>query len=134
MIDEEKPKDTIEGHNFDTNDDSKKSGSSSKAGLKDKIVGKIASTTLGKSEETNIFLPEAVMISDNIRTILMGLFLLLGFIVLVFAIFTASVSVELAQTATGVFMVALIAAIVGAFALFGVVIYQIHGENKIRQL
>lgn len=49
-----------------------------------------------------------------------------------FAIFAASVTVELAQTATGIFMVALIAAIIGAFALFGVVVYQIRGENKVQ--
>ena len=78
-------------------------------------------------------LPEAVRISNNISTILMGLFILIGFIVLVFAVFAASVTVELALTATGVFMVALIAAIIGAFALFGVVVYQIRGENKVQR-
>ena len=48
-----------------------------------------------------------------------------------FAIFAASVTVELAQT-DGIFMVALIAAKIGAFALFGVVVYQIRGENKVQ--
>jgi ATP/ADP translocase len=55
---------------------------------------------------------------------------LIGFIILVYAIFTAIVSVELAQIATSVFMAAFIAAIVGAFTLFGVVVYQIRGESK----
>jgi carbon starvation protein CstA len=131
MTDQEKPKEIIEErHYFDSNDPDKGSESASKSGFKDKIVGKITSTTLNKAGENNVSLPEAVRISNNIRTILMGLFILIGFIVLVFAIFAASVTVELAQTATGVFMVALIAAIIGAFALFGVVVYQIRGENK----
>ena len=110
---------------------SKKSESANKSGFKDKIVGKITSTTLDKAEKNNVSLPEAIRISNNIRTILMGLYILIGFIVLVFAVFAASVTVELAQTATGVFMVALIA-IIGAFALFGVVVYQIRGENKVQ--
>ena len=131
MTDQEKPKEIIEERQyFDSNDPGKGSESASKSGFKDKIVGKITSTTLNKAGENNVSLPEAVRISNNIRTILMGLFILIGFIVLVFAIFAASVTVELAQTATGVFMVALIAAIIGAFALFGVVVYQIRGENK----
>jgi hypothetical protein len=130
MTDQEKPKEIIEErHYFDSNDANKRSESASKSGFKDKIVGKITSP-FDKAKEYNVSLPEAVRISNNIRTILMGLFILIGFIVLVFAIFAASVTVELAQTATGVFMVALIAAIIGAFALFGVVVYQIRGENK----
>ncbi len=116
MTDQEKPKEIIEErHYFDSSDPDKGSDSASKSGFKDKIVGKITSTTLNKAGENNVSLPEAVRISNNIRTILMGLFILIGFIVLVFAIFV---------------MVALIAAIIGAFALFGVVVYQIRGENK----
>jgi len=44
----------------------------------------------------------------------------------------AVVRVELAQIATSVFIVAFIAAIVGAFALFGVVVYQIRSGGSIR--
>lgn len=101
---------------------------SDKRNIKDKIVGKM--TAIAKPEEDNLSL--AAKISNNIRTILLSLFALIGFIVLVFAIFTASVSVELAQIATSVFMAAFIAAIVGAFTLFGVVVYQIRGENKVK--
>jgi len=75
-------------------------------------------------------LSESARISNNIRTILLSLFALIGFVVLVFAIFTASVSVELARIATSVFLVAFIAAIVGAFTLLGVVVYQIRGETR----
>jgi hypothetical protein len=129
MTEQEKPKDSIEEHRDANFNNSSDKSEIPKSGFKDKIVGKITSTTLNK--ENNVSLPEAVRISNNIRTILMGLFLLIGFIVLVFAIFAANVTVELAQTATSVFMVALIAAIIGAFALFGVVVYQIRGENKV---
>ena len=134
MTDQDKPKEIVEErHYFDSNDPSKMSESAGKSSFKDKIVGKITSTPLNKAKENNVSLPEAVRISNNISTILMGLFILIGFIVLVFAVFAPSVTVELALTATGVFMVALIAAIIGALALFGVVVYQIRGENKVQR-
>jgi uncharacterized membrane protein len=108
-----------------------KSDSSGLTNIKDKIVGKITSTTIGKPEkEDNSNLSESARISNNIRTILLSLFALIGFVVLVFAIFAASVSVELARIATSVFLVAFIAAIVGAFTLLGVVVYQIRGETR----
>lgn len=79
MTDQEKPKEIIEErHYFDSNDPSRGFESASKSGFKDKIVGKITSTTLNKVEENNVSLPEG---SNNIRTILMGLFILIGFIV-----------------------------------------------------
>jgi hypothetical protein len=110
---------------------SNKSDFSGLTNIKDKIVGKITSTTIGKPEKDgNSYLSESARISNNIRTILLSLFALIGFVVLVFAIFTASVSVELARIATSVFLVAFIAAIVGAFTLLGVVVYQIRGETR----
>jgi carbon starvation protein CstA len=97
-------------------------------------VGKITSATIGEPEKDgNSYLSESARISNNIRTILLSLFALIGFVVLVFAIFTASVSVELARIATSVFLVAFIAAIVGAFTLLGVVVYQIRGETRAPQ-
>lgn len=112
-------------------DSKNKSDSSGLTDIKDKIVGKITSTTIGKPEkDDNSNLSESARISNNIRTILLSLFALIGFVVLVFAIFTASVSVELARIATSVFLVAFIAAIVGAFTLLGVVVYQIRGETR----
>ena len=131
MSDSEKAKDNTDvQHDFQSNDTSKKSESSSVTNFKDKIVGKITSTTLGKADRNDISLSESLRLSNNIRAILMGFFALIGFIILVYAIFTASVSVELAQIATSVFMAAFIAAIVGAFTLFGVVVYQIRGEYR----
>jgi hypothetical protein len=109
-----------------TNTNSNKS--SQDKGLKDKIVGKISSTTMGKSKEGNsVALSESARVSNNVRTVILGLFALIGFIILVFAVFTASVGAQLNQVqfANSVF----IAAIVGAFTLVGVIVYQIRGGN-----
>jgi hypothetical protein len=97
------------------------------------LSGKITGTINSKLEESDISLSESIRISYTIRMILLGLFALIGFIILVFAIFAASVGVELAQISTSVFMAAFIAAIVGAFTLFGVVVYQIRGGHRTRQ-
>lgn len=130
MSDPEKLNDnTEEQHDFQPSNISKKSESSNITNFKDKIVGKFTST----HDEDNKSLSESIRISNNNRAILMGLFALIGFIILVYAIFTASVTVELAQIATSVFMAAFIAAIVGAFTLFGVVVYQIRGEYRTKQ-
>jgi len=130
MSDPEKLNDnTDEQHDFQPSNTSKKSESSNITNFKDKIVGKFTST----HDENNKSLSESIRISNNNRAILMGLFALIGFIILVYAIFTASVTVELAQIATSVFMAAFIAAIVGAFTLFGVVVYQIRGEYRTKQ-
>ena len=97
-------------------------------GIKDKIVGKISSATTGKSqEENNVNLSESTRVSNNVRTVILGLFALIGFIILVFAVFTASIGAQLDQVqfANSVF----IAAIVGAFTLVGVIVYQIRGSN-----
>lgn len=133
MSDPEKMNDnTDEQHDFQPSNTSKKSESSNITSFKDKIVGKLTSTH-DKADENNKSLSESIRISNNNRAILMGLFALIGFIILVYAIFTASVTVELAQIATSVFMAAFIAAIVGAFTLFGVVVYQIRGEYRTKQ-
>jgi hypothetical protein len=98
---------------------------SEKKGIKDKIVGKIS----GKSREgNNLSLSESARVSNNVRTVILGLFTLIGFIILVFAVFTASIGAELNQVqfANSVF----IAAIVGAFTLVGVIVYQIRGTNQ----
>ncbi len=126
----EKQKDNTKDHyeyeSTDSNNNNNRSDSSDLTHIKDKIVGKITSTTIGNPEEdNNVYLSESARISNNIRTILQSLFALIGFVILVFAIFAASVRGELVQIATSVFIVAFIAAIVGAFALFGVVVYQI---------
>jgi hypothetical protein len=129
MSDPEKEKNNTK-ESIDSNN---KSDSSGLTNIKDKIVGKITSTIGEPEQDGNSYLSESARISNNIRTILLSLFALIGFVVLVFAIFTASVSVELARIATSVFLVAFIAAIVGAFTLLGVVVYQIRGETRAPQ-
>src|SRR5919106_3405155 len=123
MFDQEKEREYAEGHLLDSSTTAEKYEQSGKIGTKDRIARKVKSVVLGKPEKNVDTLPEAVRISNNIRTILLGLFALIGFIVLVFAIFAASVRTDLAEAAANVFMAALIAAIVGAFALLGIVLY-----------
>jgi uncharacterized membrane protein len=131
--DQEKEREyTPESHVLEDSSAAEKYEYSDGIGTKERIAGKIKSVVLGKPEKNVVTLPEAVRVSNNIRTILLGLFTLIGFIVLVFAIFTASVNADLAQTAAGVFLAALIAAIVGAFALLGIVLYPIRVENKMQ--
>src|SRR5918999_1160793 len=80
------------------NSDSSSSSSPRTKGIKDKIVGKISSTTMGKSQEgNNVTLSESARVSNNVRTVILGLFALIGFIILVFAVFTASVGAQLTQ-------------------------------------
>jgi hypothetical protein len=97
-----------------TDNKSDLSPSARNKGIKDKIVGKISSITTGRLREDNsINLSESARVSNNIRTVILGLFVLIGFIVLVFAVFTASVGGQLNQVqfANSVF----VAAIVGTF-------------------
>jgi hypothetical protein len=115
MEDQEK----LSGTGSDNKDGSLKARNKS---IKDKILGKIST-----KQDTNINLSESARISNNVMTVILGLFALIGFIILVFAIFTASVGSQLDQVqfANSVF----IAAIVGAFTLVGVIVYQIRGGN-----
>ena len=107
--------------------ESDSSSSTRKNGIKDNIVGKISSTTGKLQEDNNVNLSESARVSNNVRTVILALFVLIGFIILVFAVFTASVGGQLNQVqfANSVF----IAAIVGAFTLVGVIVYQIRGGN-----
>src|ERR687889_1765365 len=127
MSDQERNEENrVKGYYEDTTN-TNNNKSSQDEGLKDKIVGKISST-MGKSKEGNsVALSESARVSNNVRTVILGLFALIGFIILVFAVFTASVGAQLAQVqfANSVF----IAAIVGAFTLVGVIVYQIRGGN-----
>ena len=133
MGDQERDKEEDRGkgyHEETSNTDNKSdlSPSARNKGIKDKIVGKISSTTMGWSQEYNsVNLSESARVSNNVRTVILGLFALIGFIILVFAVFTSSVGGQLNQVqfANSVF----IAAIVGAFTLVGVIVYQIRGSN-----
>jgi hypothetical protein len=129
MSDQERNEENrVKGYYEDTTN-TNNNKSSQDEGLKDKIVGKISSMTMGKSQEENNVntLSESARVSNNVRTVILGLFILIGFIILVFAVFTASVGAQLNQVqfANSVF----IAAIVGAFTLVGVIVYQIRRGN-----
>ena len=107
--------------------ESDSSSSTRNNGIKDKIVSKISSTMGISPEDNNVNLSESARVSNNVRTVILALFVLIGFIILVFAVFTASVGAQLDQVqfANSVF----IAAIVGAFTLIGVIVYQIRGGS-----
>ena len=129
MNDLEKSKDVPEvqrdyGYNIN---ESKSSEASESTSFKDKIVERVAKA-INEPAIRDASHTDSVTVSNNIRTILMGLFTLIGFIILIFAIFSAIVGVDLAQTATSVFLAALIAAIVGTFALFAFFIYQVRDK------
>jgi ABC-type multidrug transport system fused ATPase/permease subunit len=129
MNDLEKSKDVPEvqrdyGSNFN---ESKNFEASESTSFKDKIVER-AAKAINEPAIRDASHTDSVRVSNNIRTILMGLFTLIGFIILVFAIFSAIVGVDLAQTATSVFLTALIAAIVGTFALFAFFIYHVRDK------
>ena len=129
MNDLEKSKDVPEvqrdyGYNIN---ESKSSEASESTSFKDKIVERVAKA-INEPATRDASHTDSVMVSNNIRTILMGLFTLIGFIIVVFAIFSAIVGVDLVQTATSVFLAALTAAIVGTFALFAFFIYQVRDK------
>ena len=133
MSDQERDKeeDRAKGYHEETSNTDNKSDLSPSArnkDIKDKIVGKISSTTDRLREDNSINLSESARVSNNVRTVILGLFVLIGFIVLVFAVFTASVGGQLNQVqfANSVF----VAAIVGAFTLVGVIVYQIRGSDE----
>jgi hypothetical protein len=132
MSDQERDKEEDRGkgyHEETSNTDNKSdlSPSARNKGIKDKIVGKLSTTTGRLRENNSVNLSESSRVSNNVRTVILGLFALIGFIILVFAVFTASIEGQLNQVqfANSVF----IAAIVGAFTLVGVIVYQIRGGN-----
>ena len=60
--------------------------------------------------------------SNEVKTIVLGLFVLIGFIILVYAIFTAAVGQGLASVADTVF----IAALIGSFTLVATIINHLY--------
>jgi hypothetical protein len=86
--------------------------------IKDKIFGKMSefigeTGTQGKGS------------SFAIKTIIFGLFALIGFIILVYSIFVAVVGESLASVADTVF----VAAIIGSFTLVGIIISQLLSKK-----
>ena len=82
--------------------------------IKDKIFGKM-SEFIGETGT------EEKGLSFAIKSMIFGLFALLGFIILVYSIFVAVIGEPLASIADTVF----VAAIIGSFTLVGIIISQL---------
>lgn len=98
---------------------------SKKSSFRDKIMNKVNPSSSSDSQ-----LSEPERISNNVTRIIISLFVLVGFIVLVTALFVAIIgdgpndSSQQAQILGNVF----IAAIVGGFTIVGTIIYQVRGR------
>jgi hypothetical protein len=96
-----------------------------KPSFRDKVMNKINPSFSSDSQ-----LSEPERISNNVMKIIISLFVLVGFIVLVTAIFVAIIgdgpngNSQQAQILGNVF----IAAIVGGFTIVGTIIYQVRGR------
>jgi hypothetical protein len=97
--------------------------SSRKSSFTDRIMNKVSP---GSRRETNEH-SELVRISNNVTKIIISLFLLVGFIVLVTAIFVAVIGNDDGQQAQILGNV-FVAAIVGGFTIVGTIIYQVRGR------
>jgi hypothetical protein len=83
---------------------------------KDKIFGKMSKLIGGTKSEDK----EKGSSSSDIKSIIFGLFALIGFLILVYSIFVAVVGQPLASIADTVF----IAALIGSFTLVGIIVSQ----------
>jgi hypothetical protein len=108
----------------DANQEGGQSGDPSrKTSFTDRIMHKVSP---GSSHETNEY-SELERISNNVTKIIISLFLLVGFIVLVTAIFVAVIGNDDGQQAQILGNV-FVAAIVGGFTIVGTIIYQVRGR------
>lgn len=101
----------------------KSTDSSRKSSFTDRLMNKVSP---GSRRETNEY-SELVRISNNVTKIIISLFLLVGFIVLVTAIFVAVIGNDDGQQAQILGNV-FVAAIVGGFTIVGTIIYQVRGR------
>lgn len=99
---------------------------SRKSSFKERIMNKVSPSSNRETSD----LSEPERISNNVTKIIISLFMLVGFIVLVTAIFVATIgdgandNSQQAQILGNVF----IAAIVGGFTIVGTIIYQVRGR------
>jgi len=94
-----------------------------KTSFTDRIMNKVSP---GSSRGTSEY-SELERISNNVTKIIISLFLLVGFIVLVTAIFVAVIGNDDGQQAQILGNV-FVAAIVGGFTIVGTIIYQVRGR------
>jgi hypothetical protein len=115
------------GSSYTSKDDNKEHAQSTdpskKSSFTDRLMNKVSPSS---SRETNEY-SELERISNNVTKIIISLFLLVGFIVLVTAIFVAVIGNQDGQQAQILGNV-FVAAIVGGFTIVGTIIYQVRGR------
>jgi hypothetical protein len=94
---------------------------------KDKISGKITGSLTEAGKEGRNVLKKTFSFGDQndnngFKSIMLGLFALIGFIILVYAIFVAVIGEPLASVADTVF----IAALIGSFTLVGTIVSYLY--------
>ena len=94
---------------------------------KDKISGKITGSLTEAGKEGRNILKKTFSFGDQndnngFKSIMLGLFALIGFIILVYAIFVAVIGAPLASIADTVF----IAALIGSFTLVGTIVSYLY--------
>ena len=94
---------------------------------KDKIPGKITGSLTEARKEGKNILKKTFSFGDQkdnngFKSIILGLFALIGFIILVYAIFVAVIGEPLASVADTVF----IAALIGSFTLVGTIVSYLY--------
>jgi hypothetical protein len=95
--------------------------------VKDKISGKITGSLTEAGKEGKNVLKKTFSFGDQndnkgVKSIILGLFALIGFIILVYSIFIAVVGEPLASVADTVF----IAALIGSFTLVGTIVSYLY--------
>ena len=95
--------------------------------VKDKISGKITGSLTEAGKEGKNVLRKAFSFGDQkdnngVKSIILGLFALIGFIILVYSIFVAVIGEPLASVADTVF----IAALIGSFTLVGTIVSYLY--------
>lgn len=95
--------------------------------VKDKISGKITGSLTEAGKEGKNVLRKTFSFGDQkdnngVKSIILGLFALIGFIILVYSIFVAVIGEPLASVADTVF----IAALIGSFTLVGTIVSYLY--------
>lgn len=95
--------------------------------VKDKISGKITGSLTEAGKEGKSVLRKTFSFGDQkdnngVKSIILGLFALIGFIILVYSIFVAVIGEPLASVADTVF----IAALIGSFTLVGTIVSYLY--------
>ena len=95
--------------------------------VKDKISGKITGSLTEAGKEGKNVLRKTFSFGDEkdnngVKSIILGLFALIGFIILVYSIFVAVIGEPLASVADTVF----IAALIGSFTLVGTIVSYLY--------